>query len=320
MIVTVTLNMALDVTYRVAALNPGTSIRVNAVDQRAGGKGVNVARVLHGLGHDVTVVGFAGGVYGGIVTADLMAEQLPAELVPVAGQTRRTVTVVDAAGEATVLLEPGPVIVASEWVSLVERVTRLAAQADVIVLSGSLPPGVPDDAYAQLVRAARSAGVPAILDTSGSALRRGLDGRPSVVKPNLDELVAATPGQAWEPGRLGVSQRARRLRDAGAEVVVASLGRDGMIASTPGGCWHARLPAPHEVRGNPTGAGDAAVAALAAGIAAKLSWPELLTDAVALSAAAVRHELAGSVDRAAYQELIGHVQIEEIASGCRAAR
>ncbi|HEX9031348.1 MAG TPA: hexose kinase [Streptosporangiaceae bacterium] len=315
MIVTVTLNIALDVTYRVAALSPGRSIRVNAVDQRAGGKGVNVARVLHGMGHEVTVVGFAGGVYGGTVTADLMAEQLPGDLVPIAGQTRRTVTVVDAAGEATVLLEPGPVIAPSEWAGLVTRVARLAPRADVVVLSGSLPPGVPEDAYAQLVSTVRSAGAPAILDTSGGALSRGLAGRPSVVKPNLDELVAATPGQDWAPGWLGIAQRADRLRAAGAEAVVASLGRDGMIATTPGGWWHARLPAPHEVRGNPTGAGDAAVAALAAGIAARCSWPELLADAVALSAAAVRHDLAGSVDSAVYQDLLGHVQVAEIDAG-----
>lgn len=314
MIVTVTLNIALDVTYRVAALNPGTSIRVDAVEQRAGGKGVNVARVLHALGHEVLVLGFAGGVYGGAVTADLVAERLPGDLVPIGGHTRRTVTVVDAAGEATILLEPGPAVTVGEWASLLRRFNRHVPAAQAVVLSGSLPPGVPEDAYAQLVGLARSAGVPAILDASGPALVRGLAGEPSIVKPNLDELISATPGVIPAPGRLGVLRRAARLREAGAVAVVASLGRDGMIACAADGCWHGRLPELRDVRGNPTGAGDAAVAALAAGTAAGLHWPELLKDAVALSAAAVSHELAGSFDDDAYRELIAHVQVERVAA------
>ena len=110
MILTVTLNLALDVTYRVRNLVLETSVRVEDVEQRAGGKGVNVARVLHQLGEPVMVSGFAGGATGAIVQADLDAAGLIHDLEPVGGETRRTVAIVDPAGRVTILLEPGPAV------------------------------------------------------------------------------------------------------------------------------------------------------------------------------------------------------------------
>lgn len=322
MIVTVTLNVALDVTYRVAALRPGTSVRVETVSERAGGKGVNVARVLHALGHEVAVSGFAGGGNGEDVRADLRAAGLADDLVPIAGETRRTVNVVDASGEATVLLEPGPAVTGTEWAALERRLARLLPKASVAVLSGSLPASLPGDAYAALVRLAGSAGVPVILDTGGEALLRGLAAGPSVVKPNFDELVAATspPAASQAPAGQGVASiddvlsRARQLRHKGAEAVVATLGKDGMVASTAAGCWHASIDAAGapEIRGNPTGAGDAAAAALAVGMLERRSWPDRLRMAAALSAAAVRHDLAGGFDEASYRELFAHVHVDQV--------
>ncbi len=320
MIVTVTLNVALDVTYRVDALRPGSSVRVTAVTERAGGKGVNVARVLQALGHPVAVTGFAGGGNGADVRADLLAAGLSDDLVPIAGETRRTVSVVDAAGEATVLLEPGPAVTAAEWAALERRLASLLAEASVAVLSGSLPAGLPGDSYATLARLAGTAGVPVILDTSGEALLRALPAGPSVVKPNLDELVAATSAASARPaGQVAadvgdVLGRAGQLRDRGAEAVVATLGRDGMVASTAAGCWHALIDAAGapEIRGNPTGAGDAAAAALAVGVAERRSWPDRLRLAAALSAAAVRHDLAGGFDADSYRELLAHVHVRQV--------
>jgi tagatose 6-phosphate kinase len=320
MIVTVTLNVALDVTYQVNALRPGSSVRVTAVRERAGGKGVNVARVLHSLGYPVAVAGFAGGGNGADVRADLRAAGVVDDLVSIAGETRRTVSVVDADGEATVLLEPGPQIAQAEWSVLERRLAGLLPGVDVAVLSGSLPTGLPGDAYATLVRMARSAGVPVILDTSGHALLGGLTGGPSVVKPNLDELVGVTSGRPVPAGESASADltdvlfRAGQLREAGAEAVVATLGSDGMVASTGFGCWHARIDAPGapEIRGNPTGAGDAVVAALAIGVVEHLPWPDRLRQAAALSAAAVRHELAGGFDSGAYRELLEHVLVDRL--------
>lgn len=279
MIVTVTPNLALDVTYEMPELRPGKVHRVRAVRSRAGGKGVNVARVLRSLGHEVLVIGLAGGPTGAAVREDLDAAGLPHDLVPCAGETRRTVTVV-AGDEATLLREPGPVITPEEWVALEERVP----DAGVLVVSGSLPPGVEPEAVTRL--AARD--VPVIVDTSGEALRHAAP-YAWAVKPNAEELAAVT----------GTDDPVAGARMLGARTVVVSMGADGLLAVT-GEEVH-RVSPPRVVTGNPTGAGDAVVAALAAGAATGSAWPALLADAAALSAAAVLAPLAGSYDSAAYE-------------------
>lgn len=171
-----------------------------------------------------------------------------------------------------------------------------------MALCGSLPPGVPVGAYAQLVRAARAASVPVLLDSSGEPLRRGLAARPDIIKPNSDELAELT----------GSHEPLRATRDArrrGAHSVVASLGPEGLLAVTPDGSW--RAPAPDRVKGNPTGAGDSAVAGLLSGYVEDLPWPDRLARAVALSAATVLAPVAGEFDRAAYEELLGRVAVTQ---------
>ncbi|MER6338643.1 1-phosphofructokinase family hexose kinase [Streptomyces tendae] len=298
MILTVTLNTALDITYRVQGLRPHASHRVTEVTERSGGKGLNVARVLAALGHEVTVTGFAGGTTGGVVRAGLTGVRgVTDALVPVAGATRRTVAVVDErTGDTTQLNEPGPAVAPAEWNAFQEVYEDLLTGAAAVALCGSLPPGVPVGAYGGLVRAARAAGVPVLLDTSGEPLRRGLAARPDLIKPNADELAELTGSH--EP--LRAAQAARRR---GARSVVASLGAEGLLAVTPEGRWRAAPPT--RVRGNPTGAGDSAVAGLLSGLVEHLPWPDRLARAVALSAATVLAPVAGEFDRAAYEELLG---------------
>ncbi|MET9715844.1 1-phosphofructokinase family hexose kinase [Streptomyces rochei] len=298
MILTVTLNTALDITYRVPGLRPHASHRVTEVTERPGGKGLNVARVLAALGHPVTVTGFAGGSTGATVRASLAGVPGVVDaLAPVAGATRRTVAVVDErTGDTTQLNEPGPVVAPAEWNAFQEAYEGLLAGAAAVALCGSLPPGVPVGAYAGLVRTARAAGVPVLLDTSGEPLRRGVAARPDLIKPNADELAELTGSH--EP--LRATQAARRR---GARSVVASLGAAGLLAETPEGRWRAAPPA--QVRGNPTGAGDSAVAGLLSGLVEHLPWPDRLARAVALSAATVLSPVAGEFDRAAYEELLG---------------
>jgi tagatose 6-phosphate kinase len=305
-ILTVTLNLALDVTYHVPGVAWGAANRVARVDARAGGKGVNVARVLHALGHETAVTGLAGGPTGEAVRADLARAGLPNALVPIAAETRRTVAVTGG-GDATGFWEPGPPVTEAEWRRFLDAFGDLLRDARAVVLSGSLPDGMPPDAYATLCREAATADVPAILDTSGNALTRGLSGRPAIVKPNADELAeaAAASGAAGDP-----LEAAEGLRRAGAGAVVASLGAGGLVAVTADGGWRARPP--EDVRGNPTGAGDAAVAALAVGLVAGTPWPERLADAAALSAAAVHAPVAGEFDAAAYARYRASVRAERL--------
>ena len=302
MILTVTLNAALDITYRVRELRPHGTHRVSEVTERPGGKGLNVARVLAALGHEVTVTGFTGGATGRVVQEQLAGTPGVLDaLVPVSGATRRTTAVVDElTGDTTQLNEPGPTVTSAEWSAFQEAYRSLLGGVSAVALCGSLPPGVPVGAYAGLVRTARAAGVPVLLDTSGEPLRRGVAARPDIVKPNADELAELTGSH--DP--LRATQDARRR---GARTVVASLGARGLLAATPEGTWHATPPA--RVHGNPTGAGDSAVAGLLSGLVERLPWPDRLARAVALSAATVVAPAAGEFDRAAYEELLGRVAV-----------
>lgn len=297
MILTVTLNAALDMTYQVPTLRLGETHRPTAVDVRAGGKGINVARVLHALGHETMVTGLVGGETGAAIRLDVQAAGLRESLFEMAGPSRRTVTIVSD-GTATAVNEPGPPVSISDWADFVGGYHSLAARASVVVLSGSLPGNLPGDAYAQLVRATPT---PVILDTAHEPLLAGVAARPAVVKPNAAELAETT-------GLADPVAAARVLRDRGAGAVVASLGADGLIAVTAHGAW--RVRAPESLRGNPTGAGDACVAALAA--THDLGWPARLAEAVATSAAAVPCPLAGDIDLDTYARLRPAITVEEL--------
>ncbi len=144
--------------------------------------------------------------------------------------------------------------------------------------------------------------MPVLLDTSGEPLRRGLAARPDLAKPNADELAALTG--STEPLRA-----ARDARRRGAHTVAASLGADGMLVVTADGAWQAAPP--RRIAGNPTGAGDSAVAGLLSGLVEDLPWPARLARAVALSAATVRAPAAGEFDRGTYEELLGRVTVTE---------
>jgi 1-phosphofructokinase family hexose kinase len=306
-IITVTPNAALDVTYEVDALTRHTSHRVRGVTERAGGKGVNVASVLAQLGHDVVVTGCAGGATGAQIRADLDARGIAHSFAESEGDARRTLTVVSTSeGDATVFNEPGPVQSPEVWQTLLDHVAALVVQtgATVVVLSGSLPPGFPVDGYASLVRLCHDAGAAVILDADGEPLRLGLPAGPDIVKPNRAELSEAT-------GAEDVAAGVGALRAVGAHDVVVSAGPEGLTwYAADGTTVRARLDT--SLDGNPTGAGDAVVAALAAGLAEARPRDVVLRDAVAWSAAAVHQPVAGQVDPTDVARLAAQTLVEDV--------
>ncbi|TDD32932.1 1-phosphofructokinase, partial [Nonomuraea terrae] len=194
-------------------------------------------------------------------------------------------------GRTALFNEPGPEVTADELAAFTRRYTELLGDADAVVIAGSLPRGVPADVYATLAALAAGQGVPAIVDADGEPLRHAPEGRPTIVKPNADELARAVPGGTPTEG-------AEALRERGAGAVVVSMGADGLLAVTGEGTFRARMP--YTVRGNPTGAGDALVAGLALGLVERTPWPDRLRRAAALGAAAVATPVAGEFDPAVY--------------------
>lgn len=288
MILTVTPNPALDLTWRVDRLTVGATHRADAGAARAGGKGLNVARVAHAQGASTLALTTAGGRSGIAFSAELAASGVPHRVVPVAAATRQSVAIVDEElGDTTIINERGVNPADAEWAALFGEVVDALPSARVLVVSGSLPPGAPESFVPLLIGAARDAGVPAIVDTSGPALLHAADAGASVLKPNAAELVEAT-------GIADPVDGARSLIARGVELVLLSLGADGMLAVTASEVLHARLDAP--LAGNPTGAGDAGVAACAVLFAAGVRDPEtVLRRATSWSAAAVLTPLAGEI-------------------------
>ncbi|MCU1408393.1 MAG: hypothetical protein JWM23_473 [Microbacteriaceae bacterium] len=315
MIVTVTPNPALDLTYPVSAIELGESHRVPAAIARAGGKGLNVARVLHQAGHPVLAIAAVGGLPGDEFAAELATSGVPHQLVRVFGTTRRTIALVEQGVEAGRGRSDGPGAgsnrgrtsnfneygqnhTPAEWELLTDAVARAIPGARCLVGSGSLPAGANPGFYAGLVSLARAAGVPSVIDASGAALLAAAAAGATVLKPNQRELAEAT-------GERGPVRGARGLLAAGAALVLVSLGPAGMLAvsrAEPERVWRARLP--RALDGNPTGAGDAAVAAVSAVLAEagtatstdRSATPEkILRLATAWSAASVQMPLAGEI-------------------------
>jgi tagatose 6-phosphate kinase len=293
-IAVVALNPALDVTHHVDGVDWTGVNRAAGVRAAPGGKGVNVARTLRALGADVLLLGLVGGAAGQAVQSALQTSGVRSVFTETAAETRRTFTVVDTRrGDVALFNEPGGPVAAIEYSAFRAEYTAVLTGCSAVVLSGSLPGGLPADTYAELTRMASRAGVPAILDTSGPALLHGASGEPAMVKPNLTELAAVAGRDLRWAGladRAAVIAAAAELRDRGAEAVVVSLAADGLLAVTSQGTWHA---VPRPVPGNPTGAGDAAVAGLAHGLTLGRAWPERLRHAAALGSAAAAAPAAG---------------------------
>ena len=257
MIYTVTCNPALDLAVRLDGLTMGALNRTAGATLVPGGKGVNVSRVLGALGERNSALGFVAGSNGAMLESAL--GQMGAETAFIRlpeGQTRINVKLYG--GQETELNAPGPAVSGQQAEGLLCELSRLQKD-DLLCLCGSLPPGMPMDSYAHMLKAAQ--GVRAIVDTSGEALLCALEEKPWLVKPNRDELAALVGREL--PTLKDVVSAAEWLREKGAENVLVSLGRDGALLCAEG----VRLyqPAPDGKVIGTVGAGDSLVAGFAAG-------------------------------------------------------
>jgi 1-phosphofructokinase len=280
MIVTVTPNPAIDRIvvvrgFRSAGINRATVERIDI-----GGKGINVARNLARLGCEVVATGILGTDAVGSVVPTLAASGIQTDFVGVPGDIRVNLKILDpASAEETEINEAGPFVSDGALQELLDKLARLARRCSVMVFSGSLPPGAPDDFYARCIRIAAAAGAKTVLDTAGAPLKHGIGAAPDLVKPNQAEAQELLGGPAVDP-----VMAAPRLLEYGAQTVVLSLGAAGAVSASASGIW--RTTPPELAVRNTVGAGDAMVAALAFALSRSLPAPDALRSATALSAAA----------------------------------
>ncbi len=275
-----TMNPAVDLSTDTERVLPTHKLRCGETLHDAGGGGINVARVLLRLGGSAHALCPAGGPSGEWLKSRVADEHLPASFVPIAQETRMSLTVHElSSGAEYRFVMPGPTLAEPEWQACLHRLSDSQPFPAWVVASGSLPPGVPADFYARVARLCRERGARLVLDAAGPALAAALAEGVYLVKPNLRELGELLGQTLDEP--VAWEAAARGLVDKGAaEVVALSLGHQGALLATRGGAWRAD-PLPVQVV-SAVGAGDSFVG----GMVASLQRGETLLDAFGWAMAA----------------------------------
>jgi 1-phosphofructokinase/tagatose 6-phosphate kinase len=312
MIITVTLNAAIDRTVAVPNFRLGN--RHRAVESRtvAGGKGINVARALKLLGRPVITTGFAGGPTGNRLLEQLRTEAVLTDFTRIAAETRINLAVIDpTSGEQTEINERGPAVSPEEVERFVSRLSYLADGAKLCVLAGTLPPGAGDDLYARLVKDLTASDVPVVLDAEGGAMLAGLRAGAAIVTPNereAEELV----GQEFADRDDLVQGLGELVRLGAAEAAITRP--DGCVAVIGEGSERRFL----EVRTEPlepvstVGSGDAFLAGYVAARYDGKPSDECLAYGVACGAESTQHFGAGTVDRNQVERLLGEVHVQDL--------
>lgn len=256
----ITPNVALDRTLVVPGFSVGGVSRARSVHISIGGKGVNIARALAGLGKANHSAGLIGGMSGQIAAQSAAAEGLTATWTPIAGETRSRLFIVSAPGDATVVHEPGPTISQSEWARFEADVADLSRGRSAICIGGSLPPGIPPRAMQRLVAAVAKEGRPVWVDSNGDALAEAIDSPAFAIKINGEAAGASTGRKVGTVTDALVA--AQSIVERGVTKVAVTLGPQGAVLVEGGRGWYARPPVISVE--NPLGHGDSFLAGLVA--------------------------------------------------------
>jgi 6-phosphofructokinase 2 len=267
-IVTLTMNPALDITTSVDRVRPTDKLRCQGARHDPGGGGINVARVASTLGASVTAVFPAGGPTGDVVADLLVAEGVPFHRLKISGRTRESFTVnEESSGQQYRFVLSGPRLTFAERARCVDELRAVAGSAQFVVVSGSLPAGVPADFYQQIADVCGDLGTRLILDTSGTGLQHITSGV-FLLKPSVRELCECVGRElATEADQTAAAQEL--IQRGQAQVIVVSLGDRGALLVTPSAAQ--RVSAIKMRSGSGVGAGDAMVAAITVGLSR--GWP-----------------------------------------------
>ncbi|MGT2888195.1 tagatose-6-phosphate kinase [Streptococcus didelphis] len=311
MILTITLNPSIDISYPLSGpfVLDGVN-RVEAVEKTAGGKGLNVTRVLQEAKQDVLATGFIGENLGQSIKAQLDQAKIKHHFFPIKGETRNCIAILHE-GCQTEILESGPTISQEEASGFLDHLDSLCKDYDIITISGSLPKGLASDYYEKVISLLNSHHKKIILDCSGSPLQSVLLGKskPTLIKPNLEELQELLSHE--------IDPSADSLKDALSQSlfddipwIVVSLGSKGAFAKHGNHFYRVHIPK-IQVQ-NPVGSGDATVAGIAWALSQEDDDHMLLKKANALGMLNAQEKLTGHVNMEKYQELIQHIKIEEV--------
>lgn len=309
MILTVTLNAAIDKRYVVEEFKVGEVNRVKECAYVPGGKGLNVSKPAAVAGAEVVATGFVGGHAGNYIEASLKDYHVKSAFYHLESESRSCINIWDEKNcVQTEFLEPGFTVSEEEFLGFLEKFKELVKKADVVAMSGSVPKGLDGTAYQKLVKVVKDAGKKVILDTSGKLLEMGIEACPTMIKPNIDEIRMLTGKDCNEIDE--IIEAAKEIHARGVEVVAVSLGADGSLAVSDEGVFRAIVPRIDAV--NTVGCGDSMIAGFALGFAEGLGIEETLRKASAISAAAALREETGYFVMEDMQRLYPQIKIEKM--------
>lgn len=312
-VLTVTLNPAIDQTIELRNFEKGDLNKVVGTHKDPGGKGVNVSKTIKALGGQTLALAISAGISGDFLENSLRAQNIPIITVPVAGETRTNLKVIDLeTGQLTEINEPGPWIDIETQRKFLETFKNQLTTTAVVVLSGSLPPGLDGGFYVELMQLAKTAGVPVILDADGPAFKAGLAGMPTAIKPNISEL-SRYFSRAVESEE-DILEAITHFTALGIEHVFVSLGANGAYYGNFNGCY--RLEPLQVEAHSPVGAGDAFIGAVSYALAHHFSTENMLKLATATSAGAVATIGTKSPERAWIEQHIDKVVVKPLTTIC----
>jgi 6-phosphofructokinase 2 len=309
LIATITLNPSLDQHITVDGLVIDGTNRWSRLHRYAGGKGIDVSRAIHEMEGRTIAYGFIGGPVGRAVEILLDEEDVPVSFTPIHRETRTNFIITDSkTGRQTRIDAPGPRISRDEFERFQRKMLRIRPSPDLIVMGGSLPPGIPSDVYYSMIMEAKTFGVRTILDSEGQWLAEGIKAKPYLIKPNVTEAEGLLGREL--PDEDAIIKGALDIVDMGVEIAVISRGEEGIIAATDKEVLKA-VPPEVKVK-SAVGAGDCTIAGLALKLANEESLSKACRLAVALGTAAVLTPGTELARRADVVELLPQVKVSKI--------
>lgn len=310
MIITVTMNPAIDKTIDIDVLERGGLNRIRHVEIDAGGKGINVSKTIHELGGQSLATGFIAGGTGDTIKKVMNEWQIENDFIQVVGETRTNTKVFETSGELTELNEPGPVIEDGSVEDLLEKLDSYAGEKTLFVLAGSVPQGIDKDIYRRIIERVHQKGAKVLLDADGQLFTNGLEAGPDIIKPNRVELEQYA-GLTQEASEQELIDIGKNLMAKGVETVVVSMGQKGALFLNQG--LIAKCPGLKVKAHSTVGAGDAMVAALAYAWDQKLKPEDTIKLCMATSAGAVTTLGTKPPKRQVVDILLAQVEIEKLA-------
>ena len=309
MILTVTLNAAIDKRYVVEGFRTGEVNRMKECTYVPGGKGLNVSKPVSIYGAEVVATGFAGGHAGAYIEDALKPFGIRSAFYHVDAESRSCINIWDEVNQVqTEFLEPGFTLTEEDFAGFEAKFRQLVQEAKVVAMSGSVPKGLDGTAYQRLVKIVKDAGIPVILDTSGKLLEMGIEAIPTMIKPNIDEIRMLTGKRCDDISE--IIEAARAIHERGVKIVAVSLGADGSLAVGDDGIFRARVPKIDAV--NTVGCGDSMIAGFALGLSKGLPLEETLRLASAISAAAAMREETGFFVMEDMEKLLPQIEITRL--------